>query len=549
MVLQAFQRLSKEEDGQALVLAALLMLAIALAVLSVSSLGRTIHDEIRLQNAADSAAHTLAAQEARAFNFYAFANRAQIAHYVGILQILSVDAIALGITSAMGTFGGLLKTAGSVCSGVTGTACGLIPVVGPLLEAFSRIADATERVLRAAARTLIALDALVGRVAVPLLVGANLALFASQASMLASSLGRMRDEELLRIARATAPDAQLAFGIGPSAQNARRFLDVHFKEAMTLWGTGDRADGGIEDGTTGRKNYARRGMSELVHASRHGALVYDRSFPEKGLALGSMPGLSQVAELFSQLSGLRLRGHTRLLSTPDAELPPSRARTTYEQMEKPGYSTARYPTGNAIGANFYLKGKVLPSHVAEPLGIDRKEMGSVTSTGGATRGFACTWNPDDPYDRLPLGIITLHAPKFSCEINRGKHPWWGITPFMHFDASPAGCDSAENEFCQPDVWVALRSGSASEATERETRILRAAGSEASFSKGSKVAVARALAYYHRPGSWKEPPNFFNPHWRAKLAPVEPGLRRLAEEMGPTALSVALGSALEEGGTP
>lgn len=31
--------------------------------------------------------------------------------------------------------------------------------------------------------------------------------------------------------------------------------------------------------------------------------------------------------------------------------------------------------------------------------------------------------------------------------------------------------------------------------------------------------ARAQAYYHRPGAWAEPPNLFNPFWRARLAPV------------------------------
>ena len=35
-------------------------------------------------------------------------------------------------------------------------------------------------------------------------------------------------------------------------------------------------------------------------------------------------------------------------------------------------------------------------------------------------------------------------------------------------------------------------------------------------------LARGQAYYHRPDgsvNWKEHPNFFNPYWRARLAPV------------------------------
>lgn len=548
MVLEALRRLSREEDGQALALAALLMLAIALAVLSVSSLGRTIHDEIRLQNAADATAYTLAAQQARAFNYYAYANRAQIAHYVGILQLLSVDAIALGLVSAMGTFAALLKTAASVCSGVKGALCGLVPVIGHILKAIAAIADVAERIIRAAAKVLLKFDALVGTVAVPLLVGANLFLYASQAAMLATSLGRLREEEVLRLARATAPDAQLAYGsLGPFAQNARRFLGAHMKEAMALWGTGDRAEAHLEDGAVGRRNYARRGMGELIHASRHGAMVYDRSFPGEGLALGRVPGIAQVSKLMSHLTGLRFRGHTRLHSAPDGKLRPAGARGYYEQLEKPGYSTARYPTGNSIGANFYMEGRMLPGYLSRPLGLNRKETGSVTTTGGATKGWACAWDPSDPYYRVPLAVVTLHAPKFSCDLNRGKHPWWGITPYMLFDATGQACDSPTAEFCQPDAWVALRDGASSAAVEHEAAILRAAGSEAPFPEGTKVAVARALAYYHRPGGWKEPPNFFNPHWRAKLAPVEGGLRRLGDELGLGALPAELLSTAEEGG--
>jgi len=32
-------------------------------------------------------------------------------------------------------------------------------------------------------------------------------------------------------------------------------------------------------------------------------------------------------------------------------------------------------------------------------------------------------------------------------------------------------------------------------------------------------MSAAMAYYHRPGDWREPPNLFNPFWGAKLMPV------------------------------
>src|SRR5690606_7210590 len=197
MVLSAIRRLAQEEDGQALVLGALLMLVVALAVLSVSSLGRTLYEEIRLQNAADNAAYSLAAQQARAFNFYAYANRAQIAHYVTILQLLSANAIVLGLVSGLGTLSALLETAASVCDGPKQPLCKAIPVVGPALVTLATLAKALAGVVRTAARALLEVGRWIGRVGVPLLVAANLFLFASQAAMLAATLARFRDEEVL----------------------------------------------------------------------------------------------------------------------------------------------------------------------------------------------------------------------------------------------------------------------------------------------------------------------------------------------------------------
>ena len=39
-------------------------------------------------------------------------------------------------------------------------------------------------------------------------------------------------------------------------------------------------------------------------------------------------------------------------------------------------------------------------------------------------------------------------------------------------------------------------------------------------------MSRARVYYHRPGNWNEHPNFFNPYWRAQLAPIAPKIGAL-----------------------
>lgn len=529
MHLTTLRRLAREEDGQALVLTSLLLLVVAFAVLSISDLGRAIHDRIELQNAADSAAYTLAVREARAFNYYAYTNRAQIAQYDSVLQLLSIDAMLLGLLTGLGTVAALMKTAEDLCSSYKRPLCQAIPKIGWILLAISHAAGVVEKLARGAAQAILAFDAFVGMVAVPILVGANLFLFASQAAFLAQTVAGLRGSEALRIARATAPGATLLWGETlHGAANGTRFLSTHLQDAMLLFGTDDPPGATWDEGPAGRRNYARRGMAELIHASRSGPLVYDRSFPGPlASTLRGVPGIDQVEGLLKMLGAIKFRGHTRLHSDTKVRPTPASTAKFYEQMESSGYSTARYPTGHSIGANFYVDTGGFG--LAEALGLGRKELASVTSTGGPDRGWACGWDPGNPYRKFDTGLIAIFTPRFSCDVNRGKHPWWGITPYMAFDPTRAGCDDPAQDFCQPDVWVALR-GPGSDADEKAppVRAMQALGS----APGSgPIAISRALATYHRPGAWEEPPNFFNPHWKAKLAPVSEGLERLLGALG------------------
>ena len=48
------------------------------------------------------------------------------------------------------------------------------------------------------------------------------------------------------------------------------------------------------------------------------------------------------------------------------------------------------------------------------------------------------------------------------------------------------------------------------------------------------AWARAEVYYHRPGTWAEPPNMFNPYWKPKLAPLAPMFTNILGNAGSSA---------------
>jgi hypothetical protein len=73
--------------GQTLVLAALLMLVVVMTVFLTFAIGVRTRRKIQLQAVADSTAYSLAVAEARAFNFYAWSNRALVAHNVSILSV------------------------------------------------------------------------------------------------------------------------------------------------------------------------------------------------------------------------------------------------------------------------------------------------------------------------------------------------------------------------------------------------------------------------------------------------------------------------------
>lgn len=133
-------------------------------------------------------------------------------------------------------------------------------------------------------------------------------------------------------------------------------------------------------------------------------------------------------------------------------------------------------------------------------------------------------------------------------VRDGNHEWEGIVPFPHFDAGefiePCGesrldvAASRDDDFNQPSVYLSarlspssLRRGDAAAAQSASSLLssdgalsvgegrrleLEARGSFPPWQPGINV-IARAQVYYHRSGAWEEPPNFFNPYWRPRLA--------------------------------
>jgi len=102
----------KRQEGQALVLACLLMLILSIALITTVNIGHGVHERIRLQNTADAAAYSTAAMEARAFNFYAFTNRTQVSHYVSAMMWQSLDSFLFSIQAFLTDIFGFMRTVG-----------------------------------------------------------------------------------------------------------------------------------------------------------------------------------------------------------------------------------------------------------------------------------------------------------------------------------------------------------------------------------------------------------------------------------------------------
>jgi len=91
----------RHSGGQALVLALFLLLVGAAALLQLFDAGQLIHEKVRLTHAADAAAYSGALVQARALNFQAYANRAQIAHQVAMAHLVTLASWAkFGATEA-----------------------------------------------------------------------------------------------------------------------------------------------------------------------------------------------------------------------------------------------------------------------------------------------------------------------------------------------------------------------------------------------------------------------------------------------------------------
>ncbi|MBF5045550.1 hypothetical protein FGE12_24290 [Aggregicoccus sp. 17bor-14] len=283
MLTRSIRNGMRRQEGQALVMACLLMLVLAIAVLTTVNIGHNVSERIRLQNTADSAAYSMAAMEARAFNFYAYANRTQVSHYVSAMMwqsLLSLIYFAEAFFTDMYGFMRTLSPCGGKGSLFWKVACKLleaIPVIGEIIIAIEEVIDVFRTVLVGFQDIVKGLnpDKIIGKYVIPAHRTLNSAMFfASQGVMYSTSTHILQTVDSL-IAQ-NDPDLDPKFSQALSGLASQcLFNRAHFEEAggrpldLKPKNPFKPLDPNAYQGNDDRTARAKRVMGNITNASRY----------------------------------------------------------------------------------------------------------------------------------------------------------------------------------------------------------------------------------------------------------------------------------------
>jgi hypothetical protein len=175
MVTRALRRGMKRQEGQALVLACLLMLILSVALITTVNIGHGVHERIRLQNTADAAAYSTAAMEARAFNFYAFTNRTQVSHYVSAMVWQSLDSFLFSVQAFLTDIFGFMRTIGPCFPSDSRSkywiiVCAVLdrlPYISIVMKALDIVYKAVRMILDVMKKVFPSIDSIIGKIVVP----------------------------------------------------------------------------------------------------------------------------------------------------------------------------------------------------------------------------------------------------------------------------------------------------------------------------------------------------------------------------------------------
>jgi hypothetical protein len=508
-MMRTLHELKRHEEGQALVLACVSMLILALLVLATVNLTYAVQEKIQLQNASDAAAYSTAAYQARAMNFFAYTNRTMVVHYV---SQMTLAAILSYMTFCTATFTAIAMVFSAV------------PGVGAVFNVIAQIAKFITRLF----------DVVIS-IFTPLVDGINYGIALSQTAVAYAMIARAATGSSAEV-RAFNP----AYRVVPLADAVDRLTSVkRWTDAVSSPGLNpfNRPTGAEED-------TARLLMTEIANSGRPqwtvlgtkkiSIMLIPRSL---GTGTGNRFLVFKIGK-FARTEWGSLRTNTSSTGFFSQFI------NTTERI----YSIDEFVIELRLGW-FGSIGFNMNAVVAADRRLGRHQAsGGIFTKGVAGRLAEIAMAP---FLRAARAAISA-AIQQSGFADAGRHHFhFGMVPYARFrpsaDASTlfrqmpvlvlvtqptSDLVSRGRPFIQPiNASLGLNSATSQLRNElgfatsapprrgyRNTLDFTPGDSPLGLSQGFH-AISAALTYYHRPGDWREPPNLFNPFWGAKLMPV------------------------------
>lgn len=510
MMALRIRKLARARRGQTMVLGVLGVLMVAITMLMTLNIGQSIHERIKLQQYADAAAFSNANQMARAMNFFAYTNRANVGALVAASSAHAYMAMATSVPELFFTG----QTNFYILAAIEFVACATccwpycFSMCKHCIHGIKNLRSASKhgqqgRKLKDKVKKL---DKMFINM-IQMIDAHMMYIAASQAVTLGKVSAQILQDRLTKDIR----DSTAEGGKFLSTKATENPTGVRALSAMKFVGP----MGAVHiPGSAG--DQSRYLGTEMANASRWARMVSDRNlFRPFMFFVHPTQLLDQLLQKCPKPSNgysfpLTYKGESRVIADP------SNPKTQIKKNQ--------HGPKDAQGVGAYDEGWVASSAIS-----------------------MCIFSAFMAYKYdVSLGSgkdKATHKPSKYCE-GQDKHKNMRCLDsgmcFMVYNGTDSGdmrqphayslvaqdLRLLNNSETDQGPWKVTSSGKIS--IDMGGQIKMADGSSGSEvgaqvsipdSMGQGRAMSKAMAYYHFPPDWKEQPNLFAPHWRAKLQPM------------------------------
>ncbi len=482
----------RKRRGQSLLLMALTMLLLVIMVTITLSIGMRAREKIELQTMADAAAYSNAVASARVYNTISVWNRAQVSHMVVLAGAQSHISYSSWYLASLQTT--------AIAGAAAATACGLacanpwLACMCPSCVNTGRVALAFQREFNQVRNRYRSLDSLAGAEGRVLQTRARLYGTMGQglyALHLVNTAQGLLSPEVLRLA---VPDAG-------------RRGEYSFLRAADIGVTA------LELGTRARQSGSRGPYPSLpaAHGSRESEFIRDRG-------ISSVIPPVRPTMLFAQNQGLGVPP----IASGGAYFGTGRHNTNERDARE------SWACDHGVSSSGLVFGGCIPWFIP-PV----PTTAHVRSTHSGDNSDQHRWSPGgSQHNGSEANVHSLGNCGSSCP------SVWIVR--QEFNINPDNVNENNNprdQWRQPKHLVGLeRNYSARRVQDPwnlafNFRALGGSGAQVDVGRQNtggmnrQLAFAAGMTYYHRHMDnvgldWQEPPNFFNPFWRATLVPAD-----------------------------